>query len=45
MKRTYSDLDDNIPYFITILLFTIFFLSFLGTYTDTSERAEQAAKS
>lgn len=45
MKRMNSEHDDYIPIYIFILLFTIFFLSFVGTYSDTNERAEQAAHS
>ena len=37
MKHLNSPRDDNIPIYIFGLLFTILFLSFLGTYLDTSK--------
>lgn len=45
MKRMTSGYDDYVPIYIFVLLFTILFLSFIGTYSDTNERAEQAAHS
>ncbi|KAF5867118.1 hypothetical protein ETB97_004038 [Aspergillus alliaceus] len=37
MKRLNSPKDDNVPIYIFALLFMILFLSFLGTYFDTSK--------
>jgi hypothetical protein len=45
MQRMNSEHDDYTPIYIFALLFTILFLSFIGTYSDTNERAEQAAHS
>ncbi|KAI9369496.1 hypothetical protein BJX61DRAFT_144968 [Aspergillus egyptiacus] len=38
MKHLNLEHNDNVPYYIFALLFTILFLSFLGTYTDARGR-------